>query len=104
MVDNPELDRYEVRVDGELVGFAQYRIQGERMTIFHVEVDAAHERRGIGSQLARDALADVRRRGLELVPRCPVVASYVQRNADLYLDLVPEPLREKLIAGASGAG
>lgn len=97
VADNAELSRYEVRVDGELAGFAQYRVQGERVTIFHAEVDPAHEGKGVGSQLAKSALADVRARGLELIPRCPFISDYVRRHPDRYLDLVPERLRERVM-------
>lgn len=98
--DNPELNRYEVRVDGELVGFAQYRIEDQEITIFHTEVDAAHQRQSLGSQLAKHALDDVRARGLELAPTCPFIADYVRRHPDLYLEIVAEPLRERVMAGS----
>lgn len=98
VIDNPKLSRYEVRVDDELAGFAQYRVQGDRITIFHAEVDPAHEGKGVGSQLAKSALADVRERGLELIPSCPFISGYVRRHADLYLDLVAAPLRERVMA------
>ncbi|MGH2836472.1 MAG: GNAT family N-acetyltransferase [Solirubrobacteraceae bacterium] len=96
--DNPELDRYEARVDGNLAGFAQYRLHGRRMTIFHAEVGPAFEGRGVGSRLAKAALDDVRARELELEPRCPFIAAYVRRHPDLYLELVAEPLREAVMA------
>ena len=98
--DNPEKHRYEALVDGELVGFIQYRLQDRRMTMVHTEVEPAYEGQGVGSELAKVALEDVRERGLELVPRCPFIARYVQRHPDLYLDLVPESLREKVLAGS----
>ena len=98
IVDNPELGRYEAHVDGRLAGFAQYRVNDGRSTIFHAEVDAEYEGQGVGSQLAKEALADVRARNLELIPRCPFIAGYVRRHPDEYLDLVPEPLRERVMA------
>jgi predicted GNAT family acetyltransferase len=98
--DHPEELRYEALVDGRLAGFAQYRLQDGRMTIFHTEVEPAYEGHGVGSELAKVALADVRKRGLVLVPRCPFIADYVRRHPELYLDLVPESLREKVLAGA----
>jgi predicted GNAT family acetyltransferase len=97
VTDNPDLNRYEARLGGELAGFAQYRLQGERMTIFHAEVDPQHEGQGVGSHLAGSALEDLRSRGLELDPRCPFIAAYVRRHADRYLDLVAEPLREHVM-------
>jgi hypothetical protein len=95
---NTALARYEARVGADLAGFAQYRTEGRRMTIYHTEVDPAFEGQGVGSQLAKAALDDVRARGLELVPRCPFIAAYIRRHSEDYLDLVAEPLREELMA------
>ena len=100
VTDNRELNRYEVRVEGELAGFAQYRLDGARMTIFHAEVGPSFEGQGVGSRLAKDALDDVRTRDLELVPRCPFIAAYVRRHPDEYLELVSEPLRANVMADA----
>jgi hypothetical protein len=92
--DSPEESRYEIRLDDRLAGFAQYRLNDDRITIFHAEIDPEYRRRGLGDELAHDALEDVRRRGLELVPRCPFIASYVRRHPDEYLELVAPGLRE----------
>ena len=101
--DNPEERRYEALLDGKLAGFIQYRLQNGRMAMVHAEVEPAYEGQGVGSEMAKVALADVRERGLKLVPLCPFIASYVRRHPDRYLDLVPEPLREKLMAGSGHA-
>lgn len=69
--DNPPQARYDVLSDGALAGFAQYRLKDTLITISHTEVDPEFEGRGLGSQLAREALPDIRDRGLELVPLCP---------------------------------
>ncbi len=97
--DNKQLRRYEVRVDGELAGFAQYRLEGDRITIFHAEVDPEYEGHGVGSQLAKTTLEDVAARELELNPRCPFIAAYVRQHPDLYLDLVAGPLRDRVMKG-----
>lgn len=98
VTDNPQLGRYEARVDGELAGFAQYRVRDAEITLVHTEVDSSYAGQGVGTQLAKAALDDVRARGLELVPLCPFIAGYVRRHPDLYLDLVAERLREKVMA------
>jgi predicted GNAT family acetyltransferase len=95
--DSQEDERYEIRVDERLAGFAQYRLTDERITIFHAEIDPEYRGRGLGAELAHDALEDVRRRGLVLVPRCPFIASYVRRHPDQYLELVVEGLRERVM-------
>lgn len=98
MVDNRQLCRYEASLEGKLAGFAQYRIDGRRITIFHAEIGPSYEGQGFGSELARRALEDVRERELELAPTCPFIAAYVRRHPDLYLDLVAEPLRRRVMA------
>jgi hypothetical protein len=95
--DSPEELRYEIRVDERLAGFAQYRLDGGRITIYHAEIDPEYRGRGLGDALAHDTLEDVRRRELVLVPRCPFIASYVHRHPDEYLDLVAPGLRGRLI-------
>ncbi len=96
VTDHPARSRYEARLDGELVGHADYRIDGGRVTITHTEVDPAQGGRGIGSELVRRVLLDVASRELELVPQCPFVADYLRRHPDPFLGLVPAPLRERL--------
>jgi predicted GNAT family acetyltransferase len=94
--DNPDQARYEIRADGELAGFAQYRLHDGRITLFHTEIDPEHEGAGLGSQLARGALADVRARGLAVVPVCPFIAGYIAHHPDEYLDMVVPEMRARL--------
>ena len=97
--DNPEESRYDLLVDERLAGFSQYRLERERITIYHTEVEPEYEGRGLGNELARAALDDVRRRGLVLVPLCPFIAAYIRRHPDDYLDLVAPSLRQKVMDG-----
>jgi hypothetical protein len=85
--DNPEEERYEAQVDGTVAGEAYYELQPGRIVFLHTEVDPAFEGRGIGSLLAKDALDDVRSKGLRVVPRCPFIARYIQEHSE-YQDLV----------------
>lgn len=98
--DNPAESRYELFVDGQLAGFAQYRADGKRITLYHTEVEPGYEGKGLGDELARVALGEVRRRGLVLVPLCPFIAAYIRRHPDDFLDLVAPGLRERVMEGA----
>jgi len=80
--------RYEIHVDGQLVGHAQYREEGGRVRFTHTEIDPAREGQGLGSRLAAFALDDVKARGLKAVPLCPFIAKYIERHAQEYGDLV----------------
>ena len=87
VADAPDARRYEARVDGELAGFAQYRLSEGLITFTHTEVDDAFEGRGVGGQLARAALDDARSRGLTVRPACSFIRSWIERHED-YQDLV----------------
>lgn len=92
IADRPPQGRYEIRVDGELGGIAQYRARPGRIEFVHTEVEDRFEGQGLGGQLVSFALDDARERGLEVLPFCPFVRDYIQRHPE-YVDLVPEKLR-----------
>ena len=87
VANNADAGRYEVSLDGEPAGFAEYRLRDGRVIFTHTEVDSAFEGHGLGSSLARGALDDVRNRGLQAVPLCPFIAAYIERHPE-YQDLV----------------
>ena len=87
VANNADAGRYEVSLDGEPAGFAEYRLRDGRVIFAHTEVDSAFEGHGLGSSLARGALDDVRNRGLQAVPLCPFIAAYIERHPE-YQDLV----------------
>jgi uncharacterized protein len=87
VVDVPEASRYELRLDGRLIGLAAYRRGDGRIVFTHTEVDGSCEGHGFGSRLVAGALADARRDGLVVLPLCPFVAHYVERHPELH-DLV----------------
>jgi len=79
-------DRFELRVDGKLIGFADYRVQGGRVVFPHTEIDPAAGGRGYGGVLVRAALDDTRTQGLKAVTACSFVDDYINRNSE-YADL-----------------
>lgn len=85
--DHPEVERYEVWVDGHRAGLAAYQLEGGVIVFTHTEVDDAYEGQGLGGRLARYALDDARARGLGVKPLCPFIRSWIQRHPD-YADLV----------------
>jgi hypothetical protein len=96
VTDVPERSRFEITVDGELVGFADYRLRPGRVVITHSEIDDAHQGRGLAARLTRGALDSVRERGLLVTPLCPYTAEFVRKHADEYRDLVDERHRPAL--------
>ena len=85
---NPDANRWEARVDGELAGFAAYRLREDVIMFTHTEVDDAFEGRGVGGALARTALDEVAEEGTHAVlPLCPFIKSWIGRHPD-YAHLV----------------
>ena len=87
-VHNETQSRYELHLDGQLAGQAQYRREGDRVLFTHTLVEPAHEGRGLGSKLAAYALDDVKSRGLKAVPKCSFIAKFAQRHGEEYADVV----------------
>ena len=85
--DNAAEERYEAQIDGAVAGRANYQLEPGRVVFLHTEVDPAYEGRGIGSALAKDALDDVRSKGLRVVARCPFIARYIREHPE-YQDLL----------------
>ncbi|AKT52319.1 GNAT family N-acetyltransferase [Arsenicicoccus sp. oral taxon 190] len=84
---NDDLHRYEIRHDGELAGFADVRLEGDVLVVPHTEIDPAFGGQGLGSELVRGLLDDIRARGLRVEPACSFVASYLDKHQE-YADLV----------------
>src|SRR5688500_12342991 len=76
--NNREAERYELFVDGDLAGIADYRIDGEAIVFPHTEIRPALRGQGYGAILVRHALDDVRRSGQSVVPQCWYVADFIR--------------------------
>ena len=79
---NQTRSRYELFVDGELVGIADYELRGDAVVIPHTEIERAQRGRGLGAILVRGALDDVQRRGGTVVPQCWFVAEFIADNPE----------------------
>jgi predicted GNAT family acetyltransferase len=93
IADVPDHSRYEVRVDGEPAGFAEYRRRRDLIAFTHTLIDPRFEGHGLATQLIQTALDRARTEGLAVLPFCPFVRAYIADHTDEYLDLVPATLR-----------
>jgi predicted GNAT family acetyltransferase len=94
IADDPERDRYELRLGGEPAGRLFYRRRPGLLALNHTEVDDRFAGQGLGSRLITFALDDAREQGLAVLPFCPFVNAYIQRHRE-YVDLVPEAYRRQ---------
>lgn len=86
---NEQKSRYEIALGGQTVGFADYQERGKSVVLPHTEIQPQHEGQGLGSQLARFALDDIRARGKKVVPACPFIRVYIERHPE-YADLLEQ--------------
>jgi uncharacterized protein len=85
--DNPAELRYELLLDGQVIGEIRYRIEGDTVALVHTEIDPGYEGQGLGTRLIEEALLDLRERGRRVIPICPLVRRYIHRHPE-FADLV----------------
>lgn len=83
---NEAAHRFEANVDG-LRALITYRRFPDRIVLQHTEVPAPFEGHGIAAKLTRAALDFARANGLQVVPLCPYVSSFLRRHRE-YDDLL----------------
>lgn len=83
---NDDRSRYEARVGDRLVGFADFRVDGDTVVFPHTEVDPGMRGQGVGEQLVRAALDDVRDGGRRVRALCWYVREFLDEHAE-YADL-----------------
>jgi predicted GNAT family acetyltransferase len=83
---NEKLSRYELVLNDKVVGIADYHSDGDVLVFPHTEIDRPLQGRGLGEQLVRGALDDVRRRDAKVRPLCWFVRDFIRDNPE-YSDL-----------------
>ncbi|WP_072688247.1 GNAT family N-acetyltransferase [Rhodococcus marinonascens] len=79
--------RFEVFVDGQLAGYADYAEHGS-VRDFHRTVTYPRFRgQGLAAEVLKAALDDTKARGFSVVPSCSYVAKYISQNPS-YAELV----------------
>jgi predicted GNAT family acetyltransferase len=95
--------RYELSIDGQVVGRCFYRDAGPRRVFLHTEVEAENAGHGYATRLIEYALADCRSQGMRIVSRCPMVSAYLGKHND-FDDLIDTPAGVDEPAPASDRG
>jgi predicted GNAT family acetyltransferase len=86
--------RYELRIEGTVVGVANYIRSGDTVSITHTGVETALRGRGLAGRLVDFALRDLRGEGLGVLPHCSFVSDYIVKHPE-YLELVPAERRSQ---------
>jgi len=78
--------RFELRV-GDALCLIDYRRAPGKLVIYHTEVPQPLERRGFAARMTRAALDFARSENLQVEPRCPYTAAFMQKNPE-FADLL----------------
>lgn len=95
ITDHEDRSRLELRIDGALAGWLDYRPAGPSTIIAHTEVLSGHEGQGLGGLLVRRALEEARSAGKTVIATCPFALSYIDRHPELDEFLVPSARRRR---------
>jgi uncharacterized protein len=91
-------DRYELRLDGGVIGELDYMRDGDEVAITHTGVRPSHRGRGLAGELVEFALRDIRDSGLKVLPYCSYVSDFIARRPE-YAELVPPEQRSRFGLG-----
>ncbi|RJO76839.1 N-acetyltransferase [Nocardia panacis] len=91
--DNIALERFEIHVDGTLVGYTDYQDTAAERAFVHTEIHGAGT--GYGHELIESALNATGVEGLGVLPMCPLVQQFVEQRPE-YLTMVPHWARDQL--------
>ena len=84
--DIPQASRFEMVEAGQVV-FADYRRDGRRLYIDHVEAPTALRGTGAAGRFMEGLVAEARREGAMLVPICSYAVAWLRRHPDQAKDV-----------------
>ena len=74
--------RYELVVDDQVVGIADFHLDGSRVILPHTEIDPRRRGQGLGALLVAGVLEDIRSAGRTVVPACWYVRQYIDEHPE----------------------
>jgi predicted GNAT family acetyltransferase len=83
ITDNEGASRFEIFVEDELAGFAEYQLTDGGITFTHTVIDDAFEGQGLGGKLAASVLTTAKDRGLKVTPLCSFIRGYLELHPEL---------------------
>lgn len=84
--NNTSENRYEIHLDNQLVGYADYVQTDQLVTMPHTVIFPGNEGQGLAGKLVRAALDDIRKLDLPVLPTCPYVQNWISKHPE-YQDM-----------------
>lgn len=77
---NEKESRSEVYDGDKLIGKCDYKIEADKLDIYHTEVDPAYGGRGLAGKLVDLVVTYARDENLKIIPSCPYVAKKFDKD------------------------
>lgn len=94
LINNESKHQYEFHLEGYTPKIEYIINNNSEIFLTHTEVHPALGGRGIGTQLVKKVLEDIKNKELKLVPLCPFVAAYIKRHPE-WISIVKEGINIK---------
>ncbi len=85
--NNQTKNQFETNLDGKTALIKYQKEADGTLNLFHTEVPDEFEGKGVGSQLVKNALEQIKADNLKINPSCPFIAAYIKRHPE-YKNLV----------------
>jgi predicted GNAT family acetyltransferase len=79
---NDDMNRYEGRIDGDIVTVIDYDRRGDVLDITYTGTRIRFRGRGHASEVTRQALEDIRAQGWKVHPICPFTVDYLDAHPE----------------------
>ena len=86
-LDDKQHGHFYIEDGGERIGEMELSIEGNRLTVYHTEVDARAEGKGYAKKMLAAMVDHARKHALTVTPLCPYVHAQFKRHADDYADI-----------------
>lgn len=98
LLHNADQHRYEIWLENELIGHADYSLRPGERHFVHTEVDPQHQNHGYAAELLKFALEDTRANSTDrVVPVCSYVVMYMKRHPETH-DILKGSIEEAVAA------
>ncbi|WP_127503110.1 GNAT family N-acetyltransferase [Actinoplanes solisilvae] len=87
--ENPDQKRFELRIGDDVAGFAAYRVRDGITVVTHSEINQRFRGQGLGNELAKRTLDQLRAQGARVYPACPFFSKYVSEHHE-YDDIIED--------------
>lgn len=82
MTPRHEPDHQRFTLPTEPASVLDYQLSGDRIVFTHTGVPPAYQGQGLAARLAEAGLHWARAQGLQVVPACSYIRSYIQRHPE----------------------